>query len=169
MAQLLTSYNECVDDDLNTNRVIFECVYLLIDLGCIEAISRYNLLPQYIQQHQRYRECLKVNFLYHQKNYFALLHSFTETCTLFKIAANLRLFEVIESYFQILSFSCSSPSQCAITYSHLARVLRPYSDETGIDFVEWIKQNVAKDRVAEIDDKMIKFCRNLYHPRVVSN
>lgn len=165
IGQLLSSYNEDLSDN---RRLIFECIYLLIDLGSFDAIFRYKFIPSCIRQHERYRQCMKINILFHQKNYFAVIHSLNQACTLLRISFNLRLFEVMESYFNRLSYACAALSGCTITYNYLARLFRPYDDEDEVVYLKWVKKNIAKGRVQDIDEEM-NFMKAVHPTRVVSN
>lgn len=94
LKKLLHCYDEMESEsNAQRNRPIFECLYLLFNLGSAEAISRTLSLPKYvfIDNRDLQKLCLEMSMNYFEQNYYRVMLKIRRLPVILRAVAALKL------------------------------------------------------------------------------
>ncbi|KAK6626596.1 hypothetical protein RUM44_009070 [Polyplax serrata] len=122
LKRLLVCYDECRDDEGNTNRWDIESAYTLLNLGNIKPLTRGIHLCETLGVNKTYKTCVELSLQWYLRNYSRVFCMITQLPPLLLCAVSTCLPEIRKYSLQAMAFAYSSANS-AYPLSHLFRLL----------------------------------------------
>ncbi|XP_070536904.1 SAC3 domain-containing protein 1-like isoform X3 [Ptychodera flava] len=145
----------CYDDECQKaeNRAEFESLYLLHNLGSVEASFHVIALPKYLRTHRHVHLATAINKAYRENNFIRLFR-LTEQCSLFQAFSLHKSLYTIRRYALETLNAAYSSKNTKFPINILKQWLKFNSDEDAIKFVSMFGLTVV--------DGMVHYSRAAY-------